>query len=200
MLAVTGFRTSIVKALSTRTGEPVERIHADLARPSTNFVWPDGCERFVLAAGILYSSQIQDLSASAIIDALSVNLVNVMRLCESILHRVPRARIVVIGSLSGREGSFDQLYAAAKAGVHCYVQTRLVQPPQLLACVAPTIVSDAGMTLRRADYPALLSRRPFVTSMQVAEMVAALLYADDSQLERLNNSVRFMEGVSNGEV
>lgn len=200
MLAVTGFRTTIVKALSVRTGEPVERIHADLARPSTPFLWPEECERFVLAAGILYPRQIHELDALEIEQALAVNLVNVMRLCEAILRRVPRARIVVIGSLSGREGSFDQLYAAAKAGVHCYVQTRLVQPPQLLACVAPTIVSDAGMTLRRADYPALLTRRPFVTSMQVAEMVAALLYADDAQLERLNNSIRFMEGVANGEV
>lgn len=198
MLAVTGFRTSIVRALTARTGEPVERIHADLARPSTNFVWPDGCERFVLAAGVLYPNQVHELSASAIIDAISVNLVNVMRLCEAILRRVRAARIVVIGSLSGREGSFDQLYAAAKAGVHLYVQTRLVQPPQLLACVAPTIIADAGMTMRRADYPAVLSRRPTVTSMEVAEMVAAFLYAEDSQLERLNNSVRFMEGVPDG--
>ncbi len=194
MLAVTGFRTSIVKALTARTGEPVERIHADLANPVTGFLWPQDCERFVLAAGILYQCQIQDLKIEEILSALSVNLINVMRLCEVILRTVPRARIVVIGSLSGREGSFDQLYAAAKAGVHCYVQTRLVQPPQLLACVAPTIVSDAGMTLRRADYPALLSRRPTVSSAQVAEMVAAILYADASKLERLNNSVRFMEG------
>lgn len=199
MLAVTGFRTSIVRALTARTGEPVERIHADLARPSTDFLWPEGCERFVLAAGILYPQQVHDLSAAAIIDALSVNLVNVMRCCEKILRSVPTARIVVIGSLSGREGSFDQLYAAAKAGVHCYVQTRLVQPPQLLACVAPTIVSDAGMTLRRADYPAVLNHRPTVTSMQVAEMVAAMLYADPAQLERLNNSVRYMEGVAHEE-
>lgn len=200
MLAVTGFRTSIVKALSVRTGEPVERIHGTLTHPTTHFAWPDGCERFVLAAGIIYQKQVQDLTVPEIENALHVNLTNVMRCCEKILRSVPRARIVVIGSLSGREGSFDQLYAAAKAGVHCYVQTRLVQPPQLLACVAPTIVSDAGMTLRRPDYPALLSRRPYVTSMQVAEHVAALLYADDAQLERLNNSIRFMEGVSNGEV
>ncbi len=194
MLAVTGFRTSIVRALTVRTGEPVERIHADLADPATRFAWPDGCERFVLAAGILYPCKLLALEGLEIRDALAVNLVNVMRLCETILQSVRTARIVVIGSLSGREGSFDHLYAAAKAGVHAYIQTRLVQPPQLLACVAPTIVSDAGMTLRRPDYPAVLSRRPTVTSAQVAEMVAALLYADAGQLERLNNSVRFMEG------
>ena len=198
MLAVTGFRTSIVRALTSRTGEPVERIHADLADPATRFTWPDGCERFVLAAGILYPTQVHDLGPMAITEALHVNLTNVMRLCEVILRSVRTARVVVIGSLSGREGSFDQLYAAAKAGVHCYVSTRLVQPPQLLACVAPTIVSDAGMTMRRADYPAVLSRRPTVTSAQVAEMIAAYLYAEAAQLERLNNSIRFMEGVDNG--
>jgi NAD(P)-dependent dehydrogenase (short-subunit alcohol dehydrogenase family) len=198
MLAVTGFRTSIVRALTARTGEPVERIHANLDDNRTDFLWPEGCERFVLAAGILYPMQVHDLHPHHIDEALSVNLTNVLRLCEKILRTVPRARIVVIGSVSAREGSFDQLYAAAKAGVHCYVQTRLVRPPQLLACVAPTIVSDAGMTLRRADYPAVLARRPSVTSDQVAEMVAAFLYADAAQLERLNNSIRFMEGVENG--
>jgi NAD(P)-dependent dehydrogenase (short-subunit alcohol dehydrogenase family) len=199
VLAVTGFRTSIVRALTARTGEPVERIHADLANPATGFLWPPGCDRFVLAAGILYPRQIFNLTSQEISDGLAVNLTNVMRLCEMILHTVQTARIVVIGSLSGRDGSFDQLYATAKAGVHLYVKTRLVQPPQLLACVAPTIVSDAGMTLRRADYPAVLSRRPSVTSFQVAEMVAAMLYAEPADLERINNSVKYMEGTGNGD-
>ncbi len=194
MLAVTGFRTSIVKALSQRTGEPVLRIHGNLDRFDGGFVIPEGAEKFVLAGGIIYPLQAHQQTGEQILTALAVNLVSVIRLCEHILHTVPRARIVVVGSVSGRDGSFDQMYAASKAGVHAYVQTRLVQSPQLLFCVAPTIVSDSGMTMRRADYPAILSRRPSVTSMQVAETAAAALYADERELERLNNSVRYLEG------
>lgn len=194
MLAVTGLRTSIVRALSARTGEPVERIHGIFDEFGGAFALPQGAERFVLAAGVLYPHQAHQQSAEQIRVGLAVNLVSVIRLTEHILHTVPSARVVIVGSVSGRDGSFDQFYAAAKAGVHAYVQTRLVQPPQLLFCVAPTIVSDAGMTMRRADYPAVLSRRPNVTSMQVAETIAAALYAQDGDLERLNNSVRFMEG------
>lgn len=194
MLAVTGFRTSIVRALSARTGEPVVRIHGALDQFGGRFVLPAGSERFVLAAGVLYPRQVHTLDEEQIRVALAVNLVSVIRLTEHILHSVPRARVVIVGSVSGRDGSFDQLYAVAKAGVHAYVQTRLVQPPQLLFCVAPTIVSDAGMTTRRADYPAVLSHRLTVSSMQVAEKIAAALYAADHVLERLNNRVFFLEG------
>lgn len=194
MLAVTGRGTSIVQALTTLTGEAVERIHADLADPECKFILPPDCDRFVLAAGVLYPKRILELESKAIAESINVNLVNVVRLTETILRTRPRGRVVIIGSVSAREGSFDECYAIAKAGVHAYTAFRLVQPPQLLYCVAPTIVSDAGMTLRRADYPGVLRRRPTVTSAEVARAIADALYAPEKDLERMNNAIRFLEG------
>lgn len=194
MLAVTGFRTTIVEALKLQTGEPVARIHADLADPETDFLLPDGATRFVIAQGVLHGRRIQAMSGAEIAENLAVNFVNVLRLIEQILGQVRDARIVVIGSVSAREGSYDQLYAASKAAVHAFCSWRLVQPPQLLYCVAPTIIADSGMTRRRADYPAVLMRRPTVTADEVAAAVRAALYCEPSELERLNNSIRYLEG------
>ena len=187
MLAVTGYGTSIVRELSRLIDEPISRIGGSGSQWfDSDFIIPDA-ERFVLAAGVLYGKRVADQSVYDIATGLAINLISPMRLCEEILAKNDRARICVIGSESGFSGSFDDVYAAAKAGLHGYVLSRKVLPTQQLVAVAPPIISDAGMTMRRPDYPAILSKRKTVTSQQVAIVVHQLLYGPpvSNRVERM---------------
>lgn len=176
MLAVTGFRTSIVRELAKLIDGHVARISADLSKLDATFDIPPGADHFLLAAGVLWQRTTIEQTPGEIAYSLAVNLVNVVRLCDTILSSNPNARIVVIGSESATKGSFDHTYAVAKAGVHAYCRWREVLPTQLLVCLAPPIISDSGMTKKRHDYPAVLFQRKHVTAAQVAKSVRSLLY------------------------
>lgn len=189
MIAVTGFRTSIVRALASMVGDrQIERIDADLSRVDCAFKVPK-VDRFVLAAGVLTGRPMAKQSPDEILTSIAVNLVNVVRLCETILAANDRARICVIGSESGFKGSFDETYALAKAAVHRYVETRKLGPQQQLVAVAPHIIIDSGMTERRHDFDALLRERDagrkFTTAAEVAQCVRFLLCSEIA----LNNTV-----------
>lgn len=179
MLCVTGRRTSVVRELATLTRDEVVRIDADLSDPSAVLNIPQ-CDRYLLAAGVLYGRATLELSGPEIIKALSVNLINVIRICETILQRDFSPRICVLGSESGYAGSFEEIYAAAKAGVHAYVMTRETRWPQQLFAVSPPIISDGGMTTRRADYPGVLLKRWNVNSAAVARVIRRHLYDRDA--------------------
>lgn len=170
--------------------ESVVRI--DSANPSALIA-----DRYVLAAGVLYSKRIVEQTREEIETCLRVNLTDTMRLCESILEGNPAARICVIGSESGYRGSYDQTYAAAKAGLHQYVETRKVGKRQQLVAVAPHIIADSGMTRRRVDYEECMRRAEetprgrYITAIEVARMVHFLLYVDQGFT---NNTVVRMHG------
>lgn len=164
MIAVTGRRTTIVRELELY--EPIETIESHYLPTA---------DKFVLAAGVLVGKQIQDMTPVEAYDTVNVNLIMAMQTCERILSLVPNARICVIGSCSGIKGSYDQLYGAAKAGLHHYVRTRKVKETQQLVAVSPCIISDSGMTERRSDYPRVLQERETVTAKQVADVVYGLL-------------------------
>lgn len=193
MLAVTGYHTTIVWSLQQLLpDEVVERIPHD-AGP--NEIPPS--DRYVLAAGVLYAKRITEQTREEIETSVRVNLTDTMRLCETVLDRNPSARICVIGSESGYKGSHDQAYAAAKAGLHQYVETRKVGKRQQLVAVAPHIIADSGMTRRRTDYEECMlraeqtSRGRYITAIEVARLVHFLLYVDRGFV---NNTVVRMHG------
>lgn len=175
MIGVTGSGTTIVREL-VAMGERIERIDADLSCLDCFFDIPE-TDRFVLAAGVLVGKRMERQTAAELLQTFSVNLISTVRLCETLLDINPRARIVLIGSESAFLGSFDQAYAVAKGGLCAYASWRKVGPEQSLAVLCPPIISDSGMTMRRADYPGILARRKTVTARQVAEAAARLLSA-----------------------
>jgi len=158
--------------------EPVVRLDVNLGQFGSDYALPDGVDRFVLAAGVLRQQRLFDQTGFDVRISLAVNMVSVARLCEAILRSREHARICVIGSESGFKGSFDETYAMCKAAVHAYVSWRKVLPLQSIACVAPPIISDSGMTARRNDYPQVLGERRTVTARQVASAVYDSLYLD----------------------
>ena len=190
-LAATGANTTIVRALLARLAREgmhvtAEPIGGNLADPDADLIIPNA-RRYVLAAGVLHGKRIEALSGAEINECLAVNLVNVVRICERVRTYQPSARICVVGSLSGIRGSFDTTYAIAKAGVHGYVQFRETHWPQQLFAVAPSIISDSGMTMRRPDYPEILTKRQTVTAAQVADAIHRHLW--DPSAEPLTGAV-----------
>jgi len=71
---------------------------------------------------------------------------------EALIEKNPGARIVVMGSDSGFKWSHNGIYAAAKAALHRYVETKRMQHPgQQLVCVAPSMIFGSGMVTRRNE-------------------------------------------------
>lgn len=171
--AVTGVRTTIVRELQKLTGELMIRLDMDTSDIAAPLPALPDVDYFVLAAGVLHGKRVLDLTADEIASCVSVNFVNVLRLCEHIFANHPRAQVCIIGSESAWKGSFDQLYAATKAAVHSYVKTRRsLGPLQRLVAVAPPIIRDSGMTQRRGDLEQLMrSGRKMCSARDVARRV-----------------------------
>lgn len=128
-----------------------------------------------------------------------INFKKTVEICEYILGWSSHARICVIGSESGIAGSYDHEYAGSKAALHQYIETRGVGPHQQLVGIAPSIIADAGMTLRRPDQEALAQRAAahpkgrFLMSEEVARLAYFLLYTDKGYI---TNTVIRMNGGS----
>lgn len=142
------------------------------------------CDRFLVCTGLLVGLPLRAMLPDRIAETFARNFSDVAEWCDSVLAVNPRARIVVIGSESGFSGSYDMAYAGAKAALHLYVETKKLSPNQQLVAVAPSIIEDAGMTMRRVDQDTLVLKKAahpmgrFCTSREVASLAAWLLGSD----------------------
>lgn len=193
MLAVTGFNTTIVQAICDLLPEGEEIVRFTVGDDTPE------CNRYLLCAGLLYPKQLTELSECEISETLMANLIDPMDICEEVFSHNLDARICIIGSESGFTWSHNGVYAAAKAGLHRYVETRKLSPGQQLICIAPSIIEDSGMTMRRTDFENLEQRRQahpkqrFLRAMEVARLAHFLLYQDEGYLSgqviRMNGGV-----------
>lgn len=136
-------------------------------------------DRYIYAAGYLAGARFSELTTDQINATLALNLINAMRFTEEALKN-PVARICLIGSNSATAGSYDELYAASKAGLVGYCASKRVTRTQQLTIVCPPLISDAGMTIRRKDFPEVLYRRKFSTSLEVATTIKRVLWDEDN--------------------
>jgi len=149
---------------------------------------PDDGDKYLFCAGLIRQARLGQQSSAEVTETLFVNAINVIRECDRLLDVNPRARICVVGSESAFKWSFDGAYAAAKAALHRYVETkRLNFPDQQLVCVAPTCVLNTKMNQQRnPDGVAALEARRLMTPkrrwlqpMEVARMIHFMLCVDE---------------------
>ena len=182
MLAVTGLGSTIVKELRGLLPPDEEVIRI------ADRVWPPVADRYFLCAGVLRPKMLHEQSAEEIAETLNVNCMQPIMLCDEILRCHKAARIVVMGSQSGITWSYDGAYAAAKAALHRYVETKKLGPHQQLVCVAPSIIEDTGMTRARTDHENLARRtrehpkQRLLKAVEVARLVHFLLYVDQGYI------------------
>lgn len=180
MIIITGWRSTIAVEFRGMIQKMDESFRAD------SYDVPVTADRYLFAAGVMDGKRALDITDADAALMLRVNFTDIVRACDRILEVNTRARICIIGSESGYRGSYDQVYAAAKAGIHAYVETtRLRHPQQQLVAIAPTIIEDSGMTRRRTDIERLTERmlqhpkRRYLSAREVAAMAVHLLYVDD---------------------
>lgn len=159
-------------------------------------------DRWLFCAGAIFPMRGFRQSEDQVLTSMRVNLFTPMRMIGRILGANPVARICVIGSESGYSGSFDDTYAAAKSALHAYIERTPLLPDQQLVGIAPSIIEDAGMTLRREDQDHLRQRRAghpkrrFLRAAEVARLAHFLLYADQGYIS--GTVVRMHGGEPNG--
>lgn len=178
MIYVRGYRSAIAEELSKLVPiEPVLRKEA----------MPDDGERYLFCHGVIRQTPPVKQSMTDMVETFWVNCARTIKECDRLLEVNPIARICIIGSESAFKWSFDGAYAAAKAGIHRYVEKRrLKYPDQQLVCVAPTCINNTRMNQQRnedglAALKARLALHPkkrWLEPEEVARMVHFLLYVD----------------------
>lgn len=183
MIAIRGFGSRLAQAFigfvpNWEEAVPVERGACNTA-----------AERHLFCQGVLTPKTIREQTAEERAESFEANFATVARQCDLIIATNDKARICVIGSESGFSWSYDGAYAASKAAVHAYVETkRLRTPSQQLICIAPSIIGDAGMTLRREDRTNLASHEAahpkgrFLNCSEVCRLIYHALYVDQGYL------------------
>lgn len=184
MIAVRGISSRIAQELA----EMVEDEFLDVSRGQ---VMPTIADRFLFCQGEMWPARIGDQQPEQVASEFWVNAAWIIRECDRLIAVHDSARICVIGSESAFTWSHDGSYAAAKAALHRYIETKAMRTPwQQLVCVAPGIIGDCAMTTRRGAQDAeLLDRRRaahrmkrFLTAREVAALVKHLLYVDAGYL------------------
>jgi NAD(P)-dependent dehydrogenase (short-subunit alcohol dehydrogenase family) len=183
VLVVTGWNSRITQELLRLLPEE-EKAHR-----ASSFDVPLTAGRYLFCAGRILPESIAKQSDGQIAETFMVNAGHVIQACDRIFDANAAARVCVVGSESAFTWSFDGAYAAAKAALHRYVETKqLRNPEQQLVCVSPGIIGDAGMTVRRTDRDRVMERmarhpkRRFLESVEVARLVHYCLYVDRGYL------------------
>jgi NAD(P)-dependent dehydrogenase (short-subunit alcohol dehydrogenase family) len=138
-----GAGSVIAKALGEIDGVEIEAIGREDELPLDGTL-------YLFCQGLNVQERLFDHTASQLTETMMVNAFDVMGDVDWLLERNPRARIVVMGSDAGFKWSYNGAYAAAKAALHRYVETkRMRRPGQQLVCVAPSMIEGSGMIERR---------------------------------------------------
>jgi len=106
---------------------------------------------YVLNIAKLNPKNITEYSLNEAIESINLNCLSVVRIAEEILNINSRAQIIIMGSESGKKGSYDTCYFLAKAALNKYVEERRVGVNQRLIVLSPCTIQDSMMTESRTD-------------------------------------------------
>ena len=109
---------------------------------------------FVHFAGIMLSKSLPESSFEDIENMVKVNLTAPIYLVSQIIPKLSdNGLIIMIGSQSAYKGSYDDLYAITKAGIHGMVGSLApkLAPNKRIINIAPGITRGTKMTDRRSE-------------------------------------------------
>lgn len=115
-------------------------------------VFFDNYDIYIFNLGLILPKNIVELSEKEIFNSLKINALFTICSCEHILRSNDNARIFIIGSESGRKGSYDTTYFLSKTMLRSYVKQRyLHSQEQQILLISPSTIGDSKMTLSRDD-------------------------------------------------
>lgn len=104
---------------------------------------------FVNCAAILPAIPIGESTAASLTDIFNVNVISPMLICSQLVGRMsPGGAIILVGSISGFKGSYDDPYAATKGAIHSLVKTLALKfaPDARVIGLAPGMTDGTQMT------------------------------------------------------
>jgi NAD(P)-dependent dehydrogenase (short-subunit alcohol dehydrogenase family) len=178
----------IVRGASSKIAQELNEIVPIRAVGRDEPIPLDG-KRYLFCLGLLRAKSSSEQSVAEKAEGWQVNYSVPVRDCNLLIEKNDRARICVIGSESAWTGSYDGTYADSKRALHEYVMgKRLRTAAQQLVCIAPGVIGDAGMCVRRTDLERLEKRREahpqkrFLWASEVSRFVHFVLCVDRGYL------------------
>jgi hypothetical protein len=102
--------------------------------------------------GLLFPNRIVDQKFEEKIAGYIYNFLIPVTLIEKLNKFESGFNFIYISSESAKKGSFDGNYACQKAATETFIrECQLLNRESIVVAVAPSMMSDAGMTLRRSD-------------------------------------------------
>ncbi|MGB2742318.1 MAG: SDR family NAD(P)-dependent oxidoreductase [Cognaticolwellia sp.] len=146
---------------------------------------------YIFTNGLLHSKRINEQSTREVLNSFSINLISIVRICDYVLDNNKKAKIIILGSESGKKGSYDTSYFLSKAALKKYVEERrLSSKEQQILMVSPSIIEDSGMTMRRCDVNNLDENRnnhPKGRFLATNEISSFISYIIVSECDYLSN-------------
>lgn len=106
-------------------------------------------DAFVNFAAVLPGRSIMEQVYEGLQDLFNINVISPILIMKNIKNRIKKGgSIVLIGSISGQKGSFDDPYAASKGAIHSLVKSLALKfaPDIRVVGIAPGITDNTGMT------------------------------------------------------
>ena len=146
-------------------------------------------DAYIFNIGFIQNKRILEQTKSQIIKSFCINALFTIKSSEYILQYNSVARIFIIGSESGKKGSFDTSYFLAKSMLRAYTtERRLSSPEQQLLLISPSTISDGKMTSNRTDYNNLTMykkqhpKQRFLDSIEVSKIVSDIIINESTYL------------------
>ena len=169
-LLITGFTSKIAKELIKKINAEVKvkiftvgrqensNYFCDFSKYSSiknfikNVIDKEQFDLIFLNHGILLGKKALDLNEKKINEYMMVNCFSKIAILEA-LTKHKNTNIVVTSSISSKEGSYDPIYAATKAGVDSFRirSGKSFDSSIRLNFISPGVIKDASMTTVRKD-------------------------------------------------
>jgi len=147
-----------------------------------NIINKEKFDLIFLNHGILLGKKALELKKKQVNEYMMVNCFSKIAILEA-LTKYKKANIVVTSSISSKEGSYDPIYAATKAGLDSFRirSGKSFDSSVRLNFISPGVIKDALMTTIRKDQDNVLAisrstpSKQLTTSYEVAKIVSYLL-------------------------
>jgi NADP-dependent 3-hydroxy acid dehydrogenase YdfG len=148
-----------------------------------------------LSHGVLFGKKLHKYSKIEIQKTIFVNLISNIQILEAI-ENISNLNTILISSISGKLGSFDNLYAATKSGLDLTVKkiSTKMKNTSRLNVISPGIIEDAKMTEIRTDFNNLKKiknatpTKKFTTSKEVAD-IAKFIFFESKNIHGQNINI-----------
>ncbi len=156
------------------------------------------CDVIILLHSLIIPKQHLKKSFKDKIKQIKINLLSSIEISEIALKHNKKAKIFIMGSESGRKGSFDIIYALNKAALHKYVEERQIfHPKQQLVGIAPSTIIDGKITIKRKDKKNVIrsiqlnpKKRP-IFSFEISNFIYSLIFYNT---DYISNTVINIDG------